>query len=123
MNRKALIRGVLALVLPGALALLVVTAAGCPNGIRLSPCQNDNDCPGRDGGHAVCYDLRCVDCHYDSDCPEGTVCSGKYTCDSIDTRAPEKEKPAAEAPKTLEECAKRCKGDQACAADCRDRFK
>ena len=77
MTRKTLIQGAVALLLPGALALLALGSAGCPNGVRLSPCQNDNDCPAHDGGgHAVCFNLRCVECHYDSDCPAGTVCSG-----------------------------------------------
>ncbi len=119
MIRKASIQSALALLAPLALTALFF-ATGCP-GVRLSPCQNDNECPGRDGGHAVCYNLRCVECHYDADCPEGRVCSGKYTCDSIDSRdkEPEPEPP----PTSLEECAKRCKGDEACAASCREQFK
>jgi hypothetical protein len=105
----------------GALALLSLAGTACPGGVHLTPCQNDNECPGPDGGHAVCYNLRCVECHYDGDCPDGKVCSGKSTCDSIDSR--EKE-PEPEAPPTsLEECAKRCKGDSACGDSCRDRFK
>jgi hypothetical protein len=112
MIRKALILG--------ALALLALAAAGCPAG-RFASCQNDGDCPTIDGGKLVCYNLRCVECHYDGDCPSGTVCSGKNTCDSIDSRVKEPEPPPPAT--SLEECAKRCKGDQTCGAACRDQFK
>jgi hypothetical protein len=107
-----------------ALAFLSLTT-GCPEG-RFpfsSSCATDNDCPARDGGHSVCWNLRCVDCHYDADCSEGQVCNtSRHTCDSIDSRVKE---PEPEAPPTsLEECAKRCKkGDETCGASCREQFK
>jgi hypothetical protein len=105
-----------------ALALSSLAIPGCLES-RLTSCQNDNDCPARDGGSKyVCYNLRCVECHYDGDCPGGKVCGSNNTCESIDSRQPEPDGPPPA--KTLEECAKRCKpGNDACGAACREQFK
>ncbi len=109
----------------GALALLVLQAA-CAEGkfpFFSAACNTDNDCPTKDGGHFVCWNLRCVECHYDADCAAGQVCNlARNTCDSIDSRIKE---PEPEAPPTsLEECAKRCKkGDDTCGSSCREQFK
>jgi hypothetical protein len=69
----------------------------------------------------ICYNRRCVECHYDADCPEGMICGGQNTCESLSTK--EKETEPAPPAKSLEECAKRCQGNQACASACRDKFK
>ena len=103
-----------------ALGLLAVTTAGCPPPGYAS-CQTDNDCPERDGGKLVCYNLRCVECHYDGDCAAGTMCSGKNTCEALSHQ--DKEEDAPPPPKSLEECAKRCKGNDNCGASCREQFK
>jgi hypothetical protein len=108
-----------------SLALFTVVAGfaaapGClPAGY--ASCQNDNDCPTRDGGKLICYNLRCVECHYDDNCPAGSVCSSNNTCQALHT--PDKEEGPAPPPTSLEECAKRCKGNEGCGASCRDQFK
>jgi hypothetical protein len=106
-----------------ALAMtLSLLAAGCPPS-RYASCNTDEECSGRlaDGGKLVCYNLRCVECHYDSDCSDGRHCGIGNTCESLDTRTPEAE--PGPPPKTLEECAKRCKGDPLCGDRCREQFK
>ncbi|APR76185.1 Hypothetical protein A7982_01532 [Minicystis rosea] len=106
----------------GAALSLALLVTGCPPS-RYASCQTDADCAGRDvdGGKLICYNLRCLECHYDSDCGEGRVCGMNNTCESLDSRAPEAEGPPPA--KTLEECAKRCKGNAACGESCRDQFK
>lgn len=101
-----------------ALALL---AAGCDTPLaKYAACETDADCKVQDGGKAVCWSLRCVECHYDTDCEAGKICGGGNTCESLDTRTPEQ---PIEPAKTLEECAKRCKGRPGCGEGCRDAFK
>ncbi|MFT3773034.1 MAG: hypothetical protein QM820_47235 [Minicystis sp.] len=107
--------------LSAAVLVLALLATGCPPG-RYASCQTDADCAGReDGGKLVCYNLRCLECHYDTDCGEGKHCGTNNTCESLDARTPEAEGPPP--PKTLEECAKRCKGNPSCGDSCRDQFK
>ena len=117
MIRKALMVGTLA---------FLALSAGCTDGkfpFFTSACNTDNDCPTRDGGKLVCWNLHCVECHYDADCGAGQVCNmSRNTCDSIDSRVKEAEPPPP--PTSLEECAKRCKqGDESCGASCREQFK
>jgi len=113
MIQKALILGVF--------ALLAAASTGCPPAGRYASCENDGQCGSTDGCKLICYNLRCVECHYDGDCTEGRVCSNKSTCESLDSRVKEDEPPPP--PTSLEECAKRCKGNDACAASCREQFK
>jgi hypothetical protein len=105
-----------------AAASLALLVAGCQPS-RFASCQTDNDCNDSkaDAGKLVCYNLRCVECHYDGDCADGKICGTNNTCESLDTRTPEGEAPPP--PKTLEECAKRCKGNPACGDSCREQFK
>jgi hypothetical protein len=49
------------------------------------------------------------------------ICSGKNTCEALDHHEKEEEPPPPA--KSLEECAKRCKGNQACGDSCREQFK
>jgi hypothetical protein len=107
----------------GAIALLALArSANCLPGVRLTPCEKDDECPLRDGGKMICYNSRCVECHYDADCPEGMICGGQNTCESLSHR--EKEAEPLPPPASLEECSKRCaKGNDACASACRDQFK
>ncbi len=112
-----MIRRILAL---AALALVAAANAGCPPG-RFASCQNDGDCPTIDGGKLVCYNLRCVECHYDGDCQAGGICTPNNTCETLSR--PEKEEEPAPPPTSLEECAKRCKGNQGCGDSCREQFK
>jgi hypothetical protein len=108
------------ILLLASLAILAASGLGCPPPGYAS-CQNDNDCPTRDGGKLICYNLRCVECHYDDNCPEGTVCGAKNTCEAL--HKPEKEAEPEPPAKSLEECAKRCKGNAACGDSCREQFK
>jgi hypothetical protein len=102
------------------LGLVVAAGTGCPPG-RYASCQNDNECPTIDGGKLVCYNLRCVECHYDGDCTNGGTCSPNNTCETL--HKPEKEDEPQPPATSLEECAKRCKGNVGCGEGCRDQFK
>ena len=110
-------RALPALALLGALSLAMI---GCPPPGYAS-CKDDSECPARDGGKLICYNLRCVECRYDDNCPPGSVCSSKHTCEALSH--PDKEEAPAAPAKSLEECAKRCKGDATCGASCREQFK
>jgi hypothetical protein len=105
-----------------SIAVLVALTTGCPPPGYAS-CQTNDDCPERPdaGGKLMCYNLRCVECHYDDNCPAGSVCGTKNTCEALSH--PEKEEPPPPPAKSLEECAKRCKGEPNCGAACRDQFK
>jgi Cys-rich repeat protein len=70
-----------------AVPFLVASAAlvfGCYEG-RFPVCRTNADCEGRDAGKLgnVCFDLRCVECRYDIDCPAGQVCGSTQSCTSI----------------------------------------
>lgn len=105
-----------------AAATLAILTTGCPPS-RYASCDSDADCNGRsaDAGKLVCFNLRCVECHYDGDCGDGKHCSGDNVCESLDSRTPEA--PLPPPPKSLEECAKRCKGNPGCGDSCREQFK
>ena len=103
-----------------ALSLAVLGLACDGLTAKFAACQTDGDCPTPDGGKLVCFNQRCLECHYDSDCPEGKVCGTANTCESLDSRTPENE--PLPPPETLEECAKRCKGNSSCGDSCRYLF-
>jgi hypothetical protein len=105
-----------------ALTLLVASGAGCPPAGRFASCDNDEQCPSVDGGKLICYNRRCVECHYDGDCPSGSVCSGNNSCEALHA-PPKEDEPQLPPPTSLEECAKRCKGNPSCGDECRERFK
>ena len=48
-------------------------------------------------------------------------CSAKNTCEALHT--PDKESEPLPPATSLEECAKRCKGNASCGASCREQFK
>ena len=109
----------------GALAILVTgAAAGCDVGSRFPVCQTNADCAARDGGTLgnVCYNLRCVECHYDTDCGSGQVCGSANTCDRIHDRdedaGPDEH---VEWNGTWDDCARGC-ADPACIKRCNDKF-
>jgi hypothetical protein len=106
----------------GLALVLGLLGTGCPPS-RYASCQTDDECNGRgaDAGKLICYNLRCVECHYDSDCSDGRVCASTNVCESLSSRTEEAD--AGPPAKSLEECAKRCKGDVACGGACRDQFK
>jgi hypothetical protein len=105
--------------LPAVLAALAISISGCFES-RFPACKDSSECAPRDGGpKPVCYNLRCVDCQYDTDCPSGQVCSGVNVCQSIDSRVPDNGQPEAA---SWDECASRCK-DKPCVAACDQKFK
>nr|AYM54536.1 hypothetical protein [Racemicystis crocea] len=108
-----------------ALACVAALAAGCREG-RLPVCETNADCAERDAGKLgnVCYNLRCVECRYDSDCPAGQVCGVANTCDALQSPAAttDKDEERGWDPNNWDECAQRCK-DAACISDCDHRFR
>ncbi len=125
------------LVLLGALLL-----TGCEDS-RFPVCQTDQDCNKKVEGassatpaeHAkVCFDLRCVQCHYDGDCGEGEVCStSTRECRRLDPKTPSAGAPAAGEPGSgvapsgprdpagWEACVKKC-ANKDCLAKCDAQF-
>lgn len=72
----------------GTLIALSALAIGCES--RFPVCKTDDDCKKTASSAdpnpkpSVCYDLRCVECRYDSDCGDGTACDRKTgLCQSI----------------------------------------
>lgn len=125
MKRRLVFAGLLgALALPLSGAVTLVT--GCGEG-RFPVCHTDADCHLRDAGKQsqVCVSLRCVECHYDSDCAPGSVCNATGTCSSLDQRPPDDGDAASAAPTwdpmSWKECAAACK-DQDCVSACDGRF-
>jgi hypothetical protein len=75
----------------------------------------------------VCFNLKCVECQYDSDCAAGKACNRNLsTCESIlggQAASEEPKEPQTSwEPANWDECAKRCK-EQPCLSDCDARFK
>lgn len=121
-------------VLPAALALAALSALGasCGEG-RFPVCKSDAECAEKAGdagtGPKVCYNLRCVECRYDTDCPVGKACNRNLNeCQGIGTTNLAEEDAgasggaAAWGPANWDECAKECK-DQACIKQCDQRFR
>jgi Cys-rich repeat protein len=117
---------VLAALMAGALAV------SCSEG-RFPVCKSNEECAARTGegaGGKVCYNLKCVECAYDSDCPSGKACNGRLNvCESIGgaPASGDEGKESTEGPTTWDvnnwdECAKRCK-DPDCIHVCDQRFK
>jgi hypothetical protein len=66
----------------------IAASSGC-SGSRFPGCQTNADCtsdetpkPG-EKKHGVCFDFRCVECHYDDDCPDATMCNKLNECASL----------------------------------------
>lgn len=110
-----------------ALFIAAALASGCGEG-RFPTCKSNADCGGGDGkpGGKICYNLKCVECQYDSDCAVGKTCNRNLNeCQSLGTPAggdDAQEKETSWEPANWDECAKRCK-EQACLSDCDARFK
>jgi hypothetical protein len=107
---------------------LVGLAGGCADG-RFPVCKSNADCAAREGspGGKVCFNLKCVECQYDSDCAAGRACNRNLsTCESIlggEAASEEPKEPQTSwEPANWDECAKRCK-EQACLKDCDARYK
>jgi Cys-rich repeat protein len=110
-----------------ALALGAVSASACGPEGRFPVCKTNADCSERETGteSPICYNLRCVQCRYDTDCKTGNFCDTHQECRAISGAAPtaEPESPSAFGPTSFEDCVKGCEAkDQKCATDCQQRF-
>ncbi len=105
-------------------AVAALAAAGCEG--RFPVCKDNAECAQRDAGAGksagVCFNLRCVECRYDTDCAAGKHCGGGNTCEGLEPGAVHEEGTDGWDPNNWQECAKRCK-DQACLETCDKRFK
>jgi hypothetical protein len=98
----------------------------CSDG-RFPVCKSNAECASPDGGPGnICYNLKCVECVYDDNCPAGKACNRKLnTCESILGAPPTEEggdSSSAWEPADWDECAKRCK-EPDCISSCDQRFK
>lgn len=121
-----LLRGALV----GAAALggiaLAWASPGCGSEPRFPICHTNDDCKSRDAGvfGPICYDLRCVECAYDSDCAAGSICNRSQACDPIVAARPSGTVPAPAATwsGTFEQCAAQCM-DEPCVRACNEKHK
>lgn len=109
-----------------AIALLGLCAAlpACDRGGRFPVCKTNADCAATDAGTGeVCFNLRCVACRYDTDCPSPQVCSSTNECVALSGAAPPPEDKGKVNwdPGSWKECAESCK-DEACLKKCSERF-
>ena len=91
---------------------------------RFPVCRTNEDCAGKGGDDGqVCFNLRCVQCRYDVDCPGGKACSASNECVALSTGSPELEDAGAVPwdPGSFQGCAADCK-DEACLEACGKRF-
>ena len=95
---------------------------------KYASCDSNADCASRDAGvmGPVCYNRKCVQCHYDSDC-DGGACSASNECESLVRVKPAPERPPGEGEKgwdygSWDQCASDCK-DPACIKVCDEKFK
>lgn len=99
--------------------------AACNGGQRFPVCKSNADCAARDGGAdaGVCFNLKCVECRYDTDCAAGQICSPTNECQKLEDRAPSSadSSPVHWEPTNWNECAERCK-DPACLKRCSETF-
>lgn len=47
---------------------------------RFPVCKTNEECAVRGNGNLVCFNLRCMECHYDDDCDGGRVCASSGRC-------------------------------------------
>jgi Cys-rich repeat protein len=111
-----------------ALTCALVGSSGCfdnPNMDegRFPVCKTDDDCKARDAGTdvTICWNLKCVECLYDTDCAAGSYCTKDKTCSSLSPRPADEPGPKGWDPASFDECTKACK-DEACVEGCNQRF-
>ena len=109
-----------------ALVLQLAAAFGCEAG-RFPVCQSNGDCAEREAGPqaAVCYNLKCVQCRYDTDCDAG-ACNSSNECEQLVLAGHQDSADAGDVPKGWEfgnwdQCAAQCK-DKACIKECDQKF-
>jgi Cys-rich repeat protein len=109
---------------------------------RFPVCKTDGDCkvkvepgqkPDPKAHDKLCFDLRCVECRYDSDCKDGEVCATQTReCKKLDSGAPAATVAPGEPgsgttpgaprdPVAWEACVKKC-NDKDCIAKCDAQF-
>jgi hypothetical protein len=107
-----------------AAAALLGASAGCKSlGLpdnRLMNCESNDDCKAADPKKPLCANLRCVQCSYDSDCPDGGVCDN-FECKTL--WKPPADTGPEEPPANRDACLSRCKDDSACIKKCDEQFK
>lgn len=117
----------------GALLLLLAAVVPACNagGGRFPACKSDAECASRStaANAPLCYELRCVACRSDTDCPGGHACSPSNECKRF-TESPaagdagaaepvERETWEQSTPEDRDRCLAACKGKgKECAARC-----
>jgi hypothetical protein len=111
----------LALALTTAVAV-GLAAPGCLEG-RFPTCKDNEECQKKtDGGAPVCYDLRCVECHYDVDCAPGKACNNNNVCEGLGTGDVDAGEPSSKWESgNWDDCARDCK-DPDCVKSCDAKF-
>lgn len=88
---------------------------------RFPVCKSNDDCQADAGQGPVCFNLRCVECRYDTDCKPGSYCSDSQQCHSLAAPVAEETGPKGWEPNNVDECIKSCK-DKDCVDTCAARF-
>jgi hypothetical protein len=107
---------------------MAVTGLQCNGTGRFPICKNNAEC-GESKTGRVCYNLKCVACRYDSDCPSGSTCGGLNECSRISETGKEgdagAETKAGDGERwehaTWDQCAAECK-DRDCIKACDQKF-
>lgn len=113
------------------LALSAVGLAASCGDSRFPVCKSNDDCKATkdepEKKNLVCFDLRCVECHHDGDCPSGHICTRTSECKRLSVSV-EPDKPRmGEAgsgprdPEAWEACVKAC-ADADCVSQCDKKF-
>lgn len=129
-RERARLRGWWAVAAIALAAAVGAALPACDLGTRFPVCRSSADCAGEGGGSstgssgAVCFNLRCVECRYDVDCPGGKTCNSLNECVILSSGGePESDDAGAVKwdPGNWEDCAADCK-DEACLKRCNERF-
>ncbi|MDC0744234.1 hypothetical protein [Polyangium mundeleinium] len=129
MNARTSILARALVILPLPLALAAALVSACAGGLpgsledgRFATCETNDDCIARDAGTeaGICWNLRCVQCLYDTDCAAGAYCADNL-CKTLDPKPAEEQDPTDANAKTIDECIKACT-DKECIDTCNARF-
>lgn len=109
--------------------------AACTTGEgRFPACQTDDECKARASASTapLCFELRCVACRSDADCPSGSTCNHDNVCkrfmdtppDEADAGPADKESWEPSSEEDRKRCLKSCRGKpQACNDKCGKKIK